>query len=628
MARFVTGKVSAITSAPLMMTTTIQPGWLGRLSIPFAASVASDTYRARRFGLVYRRDEFSKLVPSFVIDHAELTMSGRNHYRLLGGIAVIVAGYALGLRTLVFVRGRPLEIDEAMLALNVALRGFLGLTRPLAFEQTAPILFLWGTRLVAAVSGFSEHSLRFIPFVAGLCFGPLLWWAGRQMLSGGGAVCAGLLGALSPIDVAYGDFFKPYAVDAVVGALLLALAFRIARAPADRRRWTVFILAAIVSPFLSAPAPFVIAGAAAGLAMSPDVRRAKLPSRAVLTGVALMIAAVAVNYVVFQRRAVDSAYMQHYWEAAFFRPPWHRMAGILRDRAGWTVQELFLGHFVPTPLLFRAVLDALVIAGIAVLARRHGVWAAVLLTAPWFLVFAASALQLYPLADRTLLFAAATVLLATTAAIEALASTIGERSRTSRWAFPLMATLLLLPAAMDAARRTMLSLHTDDFTVAWADFLRRAGPTAPVYVFSRNVPVWTWYSTDWGHPDTVRARLLMEAASRTGPNSGNAPSRGRPVVREGDSLAVVTERLELIGIPTGAEARAAGSAQRETPDPGWATNEAARIHSAATPEIWVFFTHCHNDCDAVLIDTLLATGGRIEYQHISPAARVYEYRRN
>ena len=338
-------------------------------------------------------------------------------------------------RCLVFVRGRPLEIDEAMLALNVATRGVVGLARPLAFQQTAPILFLWRTRLVTAILGFGEHSLRFIPFVAGLCFGPLLWWLGRQVLTTPGAVCAGLLGVLCPIDVAYGDFFKPYALDAAVGALLLALAFRVARSPENRLRWTTFVVCATIAPFLSAPAPFIIVGAAGGLALSPDVRRSLPPVGTLLFVAALWVVAVATNYVVFQRHTVDSAYMQHYWEGTFFRPPWRNMAAIARDRAGWTVQELFLGHFVPTPRVLRFVLDGLAIGGIVVLARRHGLWAAVLLFGSWVLVVAASALRLYPLADRTLLFAAATVLLATIAALEAVG--VGDRTGQSfnrlRW---------------------------------------------------------------------------------------------------------------------------------------------------------------------------------------------------
>ena len=180
---------------------------------------------------------------------------------------------------------------------------------------------------------------------------------------------------------------------------------------------------------------------------------------------------------------------------------------------------------------------------------------------------------------------------------------------------------------MDAVRRTGLTLQADDFNVARADFLNRISSQAPVYVFSRDVPVWTWYTTDWAHPDTARARHLIEAASTTGPNSGNATSRGRAVSNEGADLSVVNGRRELIGIPTGIEARAAGSPEREAPDPGWATNEATRIRAAATPDVWLFFTHCHNDCDAILIDTLLASGGTLKYRHIGPAARIYEFQR-
>jgi hypothetical protein len=58
--------------------------------------------------------------------------------------AAIVAGVLIRLEHLA--GGRSLHIDEARLALNIGQRSFSGLLEPLAYEQTAPIPFLWAER--------------------------------------------------------------------------------------------------------------------------------------------------------------------------------------------------------------------------------------------------------------------------------------------------------------------------------------------------------------------------------------------------------------------------------------------------------------------------------------------------
>ena len=106
------------------------------------------------------------------------------------------------------------------------------------------------------------------------------------------------------------------------------------------------------------------------------------------------------------------------------------------------------------------------------------------------------------------------------------------------------------------------------------------------------------------------------------------PGRGHLVENEGRDLVVRSGgRVELVGIPTGMEARFADVSQ-QAPDPGWATNEAVRIRAAAEPGLWLFFTYCHNRCDRTLADTLTASGGRFVYERITRGARLYEYFRD
>ena len=63
--------------------------------------------------------------------------------------------------------GRSLWVDEAMLALNMN-RSFSELLKPLYYNQTSPILFLFAARFFTLIFGISDYSLRILPLISGL----------------------------------------------------------------------------------------------------------------------------------------------------------------------------------------------------------------------------------------------------------------------------------------------------------------------------------------------------------------------------------------------------------------------------------------------------------------------------
>src|ERR1700722_14243028 len=127
--------------------------------------------------------------------------------------AAAVAAFGVVVGLLAFARHARLELDEAMLALDLTGRSFAGLAHPLGFEQAAPILFLWISRTGVSICGVSERTLRALPFVAGLALIPCVWSAARRLLrSSDTATLAAALAAVWPIAMSYAHFFKPYAV--------------------------------------------------------------------------------------------------------------------------------------------------------------------------------------------------------------------------------------------------------------------------------------------------------------------------------------------------------------------------------------------------------------------------------
>ena len=77
--------------------------------------------------------------------------------------------FSIGLVILIreYAGGRSLWVDEAMLALNIR-KSFGELLLPLNNHQTAPILFLYLSKIFTIIFGFSDYSLRVTPLLSGI----------------------------------------------------------------------------------------------------------------------------------------------------------------------------------------------------------------------------------------------------------------------------------------------------------------------------------------------------------------------------------------------------------------------------------------------------------------------------
>jgi Dolichyl-phosphate-mannose-protein mannosyltransferase len=530
-----------------------------------------------------------------------LLATAPRRWNYLGAIAVALAAALVGLgvasRLAVYRSDPILSLDEAMLALNVARRGWMGLTHPLMFQQTAPVLFLWWARLAILVGGVTAYALRAAPLIAGLASIPLVWYAARALVSPGAALLAAALAALYPLGIEYGAIVKPYAVDAAVTAGILALGLGTVQ---DGRTWR--LAAIILTPLLSAPSIFVAFPCLLAVLIAvPAARRH--------TGIVVATwgAVACLNFLFFQRVVVGSAYLQHFWGDAFLRPPAGTMFRLVRLRAGYLMEDLFTGYAVNYSPVYRWLLLCLPALGLVHVGRRHGWWATLMLGGPIAAVGVAAAGAMYPLADRTLLFLAPLIIVAAVAGLDAITTHVPAVWRPT--IFALAGLLLIIPDAIDATvhgfprrdRRVQSSL-----TAVW----RRVQAGDPVYVYPLDVPRWVFYTTDWTQPDTSRVDSLTAMATVLGPNSGNRPPRGYPVVDEGCHLVLrAGQHTELIGVPTGIEILSDGPIRR-TPDPGWASNEAARVRAAAAPGIWLVFIHGRSVA-AALGDTLIAGGGQV-----------------
>ncbi|MFL5574562.1 MAG: glycosyltransferase family 39 protein [Gemmatimonadaceae bacterium] len=550
--------------------------------------------------------------------------------------ATVVATIAVGtvLRVLAYSDRRSLWFDEVMLSLNVATRSCADLTRPLDYGQAAPVLFLCAQRLAVTVGGVNELALRAIPLACGLALLPLLWMAGRLLLGEREALVALVLAALSPPLVYYSSEAKQYSGDACATALLLWLAARVLRDPRDPAAWRWLALGGVASLALSQPAVFVLAAIMVALLLAsgpkekPELMRRRLSPTAALWAATFLVLYVAVY------RAAATPYMLRVWGETFLSPTAPDPGARLYAAARAALVDGFRAPWPrPAPRLVVAACLGYAV-GIVSVWRRRGPPVVALLTLPLAGALAASTLALYPIGARVLLFCAPPVFLAYGAALAGTIDAVlpdrdagrrGARVPAFVAAVVLLAEWRLRPAWADASH----PLRREDAREIVAGYVRRAS-SDPVYVLARAVPNWAFYTTDWHAPDRARLAWMARLALPTSPAFENAPSRGRPVGREGDALVYAARgRRELIGIPSGMEWHERVEWLRPRPDSGWAANEARRVREAATSArgyTWLFLTHYVDVQRDELLEAIRRAGGRVVFLDQREGAVLYRVR--
>ena len=528
----------------------------------------------------------------------------------------MLVGTALRLRF--FLDPRPLWLDEAMLAMNIAGRSYAALLTPLAWTQSAPPIFLWLER--AAVDAFGAHPpvMRALPTAAGVALLPLVWLVARALLGRAAAVAALAAAALSPQLVRYAHEVKPYSSDAFTAVALAALTLRVVHRPASRGAWLALVAAGAVGICLSTTAVFVLAGVGTALVANPVVRRAPGGTRRILAAGVVWGAAFVVLYVGVLRAVATHDTMRLFFLDVFLDPrsPHFREFAVkaLRD---W-LPGPFAGPEVPLPPRMTSIVGLLATVGLGWLARRRGLWAACLVGVPLLAALAASAVGQYPVALRTMTFSAPLLILLVVGGVRAAAAV------PARWlpsparpaVFPLAVALGLVPAAAWTAAQARAPEWREDMRPPAARLERPDARGVPLYIGWGAGPTWAFYTTNWAAPDTARLAWLA-AREDWLPVLGVAGADGRlerdttaPVMRR--PVATHAGRRELLALPHYVDQPAPEFRRRIVEVPDWLDGEVARIRREAGPD--VFLLHIRHDDDTtafVVREALRRAGGRV-----------------
>ncbi|MEP6571849.1 MAG: glycosyltransferase family 2 protein [Gemmatimonadota bacterium] len=524
-------------------------------------------------------------------------------------------------------------MSEVWLSLNIASRSFFGLLHPLDYDQTAPVPYLWAERLLIRGGQVSMTALRLLPLAAGLLLLPLFYQLARRILRPRAAMLATAIAAVSPILIQYSTEVKPYITDALVSVLIAGFALSVAQQPTSARRWWLLTIAGLIAVLFSTPALLLLSAVGFAMLFLPEVRRSRTAFVRLAGAGVLWAGMFALQYFTVYRASAQNSYLKSFWHQSFLQPGTpHLMQRTLAVSQEIVSSLLFSGPIwgmithrrVAIVAVALLLLAAIILLGLTGLARRHGTWLAVLLVGPALAAGAASAAGHYPTTSRLVLFTLPLLLLPLAEGIvDALAAIpVPLRSVASIGALLVVPGLAGVASVKEIIRPSARVMPQ----VGALQIQRYNKANDPVYVTALGGPYWIWYSTQWSRPDTARLNWYANVLSSDGPAFANSPSRGRPVSDEGENLtASFGGRTELVGTPTGMSWHPLEGNIGKRPDSGWAENEAARIHEAAHPRIWVYVTGNGKE-NQLLLAALKQEGGEQVFEKKSPAAAVYLYR--
>jgi hypothetical protein len=238
--------------------------------------------------------------------------------RWLAGIVVL----GIGVRGYHYVRQPSVWHDEAALLVNVLEKGFGDLLGPLIYSEASPPLFLWAERAMALAFGDGVQALRFLPFAASCGILLVLAYVARRMIGSAPAVLAVFLVAFSNRLLWHSCEAKPYAVDAFVAALAVALFM------ACRSWWVRCGLIALCGPvavWLSYPGCFICGGVIAATAFDTRAERRAVCWAALLMASAMIgisFLALAEGPALAQRSGALLSCWQNYF------PPYGRLYAV------------------------------------------------------------------------------------------------------------------------------------------------------------------------------------------------------------------------------------------------------------------------------------------------------------
>jgi hypothetical protein len=383
---------------------------------------------------------------------------------------------------------RSLWLDEAYLALNIIRRTPAELLGPLDYGQASPFGFLALVDLLATQLGFGELVLRGLPFVAGVLSVPLFFVLSRQLLPEWAAVLALALFAVSDSLGEYSAQFKQYSMDVFITLILVLAALAFLDQPSSRVRalgWAALGTAAV---WFSHPAAIILAGTGGGAALLLVTGRLRTNPLWLAAIIAAWLASFAAFYTSSLSSLLENAPLTGYWawNDAFLPSPF--------TRTGLEVDASILTRAFEDPGGFAPMSGSILLFSVGFLELLYRRDSKLTLVLPLALTAVLSALRLYPLLGRLILFAVPLMVLIVVQGLLLLVQGIGFSRRLQVAVTLLAAGLLLFGPVLLGFPRGWNPRQKEEVRPLVMHLLRAYQPGDGLYVYHAARPAFLYYS--------------------------------------------------------------------------------------------------------------------------------------
>jgi hypothetical protein len=333
--------------------------------------------------------------------------------------------------------------------------------------------------------------LRFFPLLAGLLALWLFYLLLKRTTYGIGLFAALALFVFNPRLIYYSSEVKQYIVDVTVTLALLLLAAPLFDVSPRKRDLAWLTLAGLLALWFSHPALFVLAGTGLALVIVYIRRRDYSSLRSVLGMGALWIIVIGLLYLLILKDLSQNAYMREYWAGAFLpMPPWSEPDWFLRSLN----ENIGIQFGIPYAVLF---VFALMLLGWVVLFIQNREYALVF-ACIGLVTLAASALQLYPVFERMILFLVPLGLILLGKVVEGLQSGLKKYPVPGTLSALLLAGFLIYGPLVTSFQSFVAPKYFEHIRPSM-DYLRDySKPGDTLYVYHNAVPAFRFYTPKYG----------------------------------------------------------------------------------------------------------------------------------
>jgi hypothetical protein len=293
-------------------------------------------------------------------------------------------------------------IDEANLARNIYERNFVGLAKPLVYEQFAPPVFLWISKLNTIVFGFDEKAFRLFPLIAGIGSLFLFYKIAKEFISFKSLWYPLALFATGALYLRYSTEFKQYMPDALVSLLLIYCAIKIDVINSANLKFCIrWIFLGSIAIWTSMPSVFILTAVGLYYFIQIILSNQKNKIFILLLIVASWLLQFGFYFLIILKDQMNSSYLQnfHQW---YFLDAFPKSFDQFKSHNLLVLKGLTeaVGGKIAVSLIINILFTFL--GWISIIKSKD--YKGILLLIPGILVLIASAMKSYSITERLMIF--------------------------------------------------------------------------------------------------------------------------------------------------------------------------------------------------------------------------------